>query len=476
MFDLPSQLNHLITQYGQEHVLRYWQDLDNTQRQIFTAQLEDVDFKLIHSLWEQFRSDTKDEQDWSGIAPPNSIRLEDETLFSVEAAYTQGEHLLREGRVGVIIVAGGQGSRLGFNHPKGLYPIGPLSKRTLFQIIVDKIAGYEKKYETRIPLFVMTSPTVHDETVAYFQQHHYFGRQDRLRFFCQSTMPAVDAETGRLLLQARDQLFISPNGHGGMLEAAQANGILDDCCKQGIDTLFYGQVDNPLSPTCSPALLGYHALNNSQITLQTIAKQTASEKAGNIVSLNGKTQIVEYSEIPASLAEAVDQQGRLRLWAANIAVHVFQTEFLRRVAQTSDGLPYHYAHKRVSCLDTGGQLQQPTQPNALKLERFIFDLLPFAEKTLTVEAPREDVFAPVKNSPQESANTPRTSRHGISCLHKRWLKEAGCKISDNIQVEIHPQYAVDLAQLKQRQDLPKEIHEDMYFQVPPFHSPNSSEN
>ena len=119
----------------------------------------------------------------------------------------------------------------------------------------------------------MTSPAVHEETVAYFQQQQFFGRQDRVTFFCQSTIPAVDAESGKLLLQARHQLFVSPNGHGGILEAMQSQGILDTCEQRGVDTLFYGQIDNPLSPTCSPALLGYHALRNAQITLQTIAKQ-----------------------------------------------------------------------------------------------------------------------------------------------------------------------------------------------------------
>ena len=476
MFAPPPQLTDQLSRYGQQHVLQYWDDLDDDQRKNLVAQLGNVDFELIQSLWEQFRGGVPDVRDFSKLAAPNSIRLADEIPFSYEKAYDHGEQLVRQGRVGVVIVAGGQGSRLGFNHPKGLYPIGPLSERTLFQFIVDKIAGYEKKCSTHIPLFIMTSPAVHDETVAYFQQQHFFGRQDRITFFCQSTMPAVDAESGRLLLQARNQLFLSPNGHGGMLEAMQSQGILSTCAQQGVDTLFYGQVDNPLSPTCSLALLGYHALSKAQVTLQTIAKQSPSDKTGNIVSIDGRTQIIEYSEIPEALSSEVTQEGQLKLWAANIAVHVFQTDFLRAVTQSSDGLPYHFAHKKVAYLDTSGTLKQPSNPNAIKLEKFIFDLLPLAERTLTVEALREDVFAPVKNAPTESFSTASTSREAICQLHRRWLQEAGCQVSDGVQVEIHPQYAVNLPQLMQRSDLPEKIDRDTYLQIPPFHSFSSSEN
>ncbi len=476
MFELPSQLTDQISQCGQDHVLRSWDHLDDSQRKNLAAQLTDVNFELLQSLWNQYKQRTKSERDLSSIAPPNSIRLADKESYSYEEAHTKGEQLLRDGLVGVIIVAGGQGSRLGFNHPKGLYPIGPLSDRTLFQFIIDKIAGYESLYATRIPLFVMTSPTVHKETIAYFQEHGYFGREDRVQFFCQPTMPALDAKTGKLLLQASDCLFISPNGHGGMLEAMQSQGILYDCIQKGVDTLFYGQIDNPLSPTCSPALLGYHALSNSQATLQTIAKQSATDKTGSIVSLDGRTEIIEYSEIPTQLAEVTDQQGELKFWAANIAVHVFQTKFLHNVARSSNGLPYHFAHKTVACLDKNGMLHQPVEPNAIKLERFIFDLLPLAEKTLTVEAKREEVFAPVKNAPSEKFSTPLTSRQGICRLHRQWLQAAGCSVADNVRVEIHPQYAPDFRYLKQRSDLPLQIKDDAYLKDPPFNFPDSPEN
>ena len=470
MFELPSKLSDQLNLYEQQSVLKYWHELNDSQRQGLAEQLQNIDFELIHSLWSKFTQGTKDQRDLSGIDAPASIRLSDHSSPSYDDANASGEQLLREGRVGAIIVAGGQGSRLGFHHPKGLFPIGPLSERTLFQFITDKLAGLEKKYATQIPLFVMTSPAVHEETISFFQAHKFFGRQNRMHVFCQPTMPALDAETGKILLQATDRIFVSPNGHGGMLEAMHVAGILDLCATQGIDTLFYGQIDNPLSPTCSPALLGYHALSGSQVTLQTIAKQSPSDKTGNIVSLNGRTQIIEYSEIPIRTAEQKDGHGNLRLWAANIAVHVFQTTFLKQIIQSNQGLPYHIAHKRVPCLGEDGKPLNPTEPNAIKLERFIFDLLPIADNTLTVEALREDVFAPVKNAPTEDFSTPDTSRRGICNLYRRWLKEAGCQVAEGIQVEIHPDYAVDLAQLKQRDDLPLKIDQDTYLLTPPFHS------
>lgn len=476
MFELPTQLSNQINLYEQQSVLRYWHELNESQRQGLAKQLQNIDFEFISSLWSKFSQSTKNQTDFSNIAPPSSIRLSDQTIPSYDDAYATGEQLLKDGRVGAIIVAGGQGSRLGFNHPKGLYPIGPLSGRTLFQFITDKLACLERKYATQIPLFVMTSPAVHEETILFFQKHEFFGRQNRIKFFCQPTMPALDAETGKLLLQAKDQIFVSPNGHGGMLEAMQDAEILDLCATQGIDTLFYGQIDNPLSPTCSPALLGYHAINQSQITLQTIAKQSAFDKTGNIVSLNGQTQIIEYSEIPIETAEQKDDNGNLRLWAANIAVHLFQTTFLQQIIQSNQELPYHIAHKRVPCLGEDGHLLNPTEPNAIKLERFIFDLLPIAENILTVEALREDVFAPVKNAPTEDFSTPATSRRSICNLHRRWLREVGCQVAEGIQVEIHPDYAVDLPQLKQRDDVPQQIEQNTYLLTPSFQSLSNPKN
>ncbi len=465
---LIDRIHGLVHEYGQQHVLEFWDRLTEQQQVALTSQLAQIDFPLVQSLFEQHRQ-AKDSvgsgRDLSTLAPPKSIRLNDNNVLSYEQAYATGEELLQAGRVGVVIVAGGQGSRLGFNHPKGLFPIGPLSERTLFEFILDKLAGYENKYQTRIPLFIMTSPTVHAETVAYFQSRNFFGRSDRIEFFCQNTMPAVDASDGKLLLKSTYEIFSSPNGHGGMLEAMQQQEILARCAEQGLDTLFYGQVDNPLSPTCSPALLGYHAASDAEVTLQTIAKQSADDRTGNIVSLNDRTQIIEYSEMPDEFARQVDDQNQLKYWAANIAVHVFQTGFLQTVA-TTGGLPYHFARKRVNHINQDGALVTPDAPNAIKFERFIFDLLPLAESTVTVEAERQFVFAPVKNSDSAGFSSPQTSREGIGSLHRHWLQTAGCLVNAETVVEIHPAYAVDLPHLLQRKDIPLAITQDTYLCEP----------
>ena len=466
MDTLFTQLIEQLNACDQQHVLQHWQSINDNDKRQLAAQIEQIDLPGIRSLFAQFSQQAEVAPDLSKLTPPNSIRLQQDATISPEAAYAQGEKLLRDGRVGVVIVAGGQGSRLGFPHPKGLFPIGPLSERTLFQFVLDKIAGYEVKYETQIPLFVMTSPTVHEETVCYFEGNDFFQRRDRVEFFCQPAIPAVEARTGKLLMKDKAEIFTSPNGHGGMLEAMQSAGILERCESQNIDTLFYGQIDNPLSPTCSPALLGYHSLSESQVTLQTIAKMSPDEKTGNIVAVDGRTQIIEYSEMPSDLATSEDAQGQLKFWAANIAVHVFQTRFLQEIANSASGLPYHFAHKQVAHIDHQGNPVEPDVPNAIKFERFIFDLLPLAQRTLTVEAARESVFAPVKNASSANFSTPRTSRRGISELHRSWLQQAGCSVADEVIVEIHPTYAVDLPHLLERSDVPDQITENTYLVHP----------
>ena len=214
-----------------------------------------------------------------------------------------GRRRARAGRVGVIIVAGGEGSRLGFPHPKGMFPIGPISGHSLFQILLEKVQAVARRFSTRLPVYLMTSPSTHDETSDYLNQHDWFGLDAADRFvFRQGTMPAVDAATGKILLSAPDEIALSPDGHGGMLAALANSGGLDDLARRGIERLFYCQVDNPLVALCDPEFLGDHILTGSRISTQVVAKRDATERVGVVVSLDGRTRIIEYSDLPADVA------------------------------------------------------------------------------------------------------------------------------------------------------------------------------
>ena len=373
------------------------------------------------------------EVDWGSLAekarPPAAFRVNRNNRFAPREAIERGSQLLHQGKIAMILVAGGQGTRLGFDQPKGMFPIGPLSHRTLFEIFVDRVKALSSHYGSVIPLYVMTSPATHEPTVEYFEQQGRFGlAPDELTIFCQGTMPAVDIETGKLLRASETELALSPNGHGGMLDALVDSGCFEAASRRGIEHFFYGQIDNPLVQVCDEELVGYHALAESDMTTQVVRKSHPLEKVGNVVDIDGKVQIIEYSDLPEEYALRTDESGEMLLWAGNIAVHLFSTAFLKRASESTASLPFHLARKKVPFLDEQGVLQQPAEPNAFKFEKFIFDLLPFARNAIAVEVEKAQGFAPVKNADGAASDTPALASQAISDLHKSWLVQLGVKI------------------------------------------------
>ena len=281
---------------------------------------------------------------------PAAFRLDaTKNRFSPAEARRRGRQALAAGQVGVILVAGGQGTRLGFDHPKGMFSIGPVSGRTLFQIHIEKILATAQRHGVRIPLYLMTSPATHEETLQFLAAHDRFGlAEEDLHVFCQGTMPAVDAATGRLLLEAPDRLAVSPNGHGGMLAAFAESGAMADAQGRGIRHLFYFQVDNPLVDIAGAEYIGYHILSDSEMTSQVIAKRDPLEKVGNVVDVDGRLMVIEYSDLPEDVARKTNADGSLAIWAGSIAVHVFDLDFLCRAKDQADSLPVSL------CAEEGG--------------------------------------------------------------------------------------------------------------------------
>jgi UDP-N-acetylglucosamine/UDP-N-acetylgalactosamine diphosphorylase len=369
--------------------------------------------------------------------------------FTKEEALKAGEAALAKNKIGMILAAGGQGTRLGFDLPKGMFRIGPLSSRTLFEMQIDRLRALMRKYHASIPLYVMTSPATDAATRMFFSEFDRFGLgEDQLRIFCQGTMPAVDSTTGKVLMSSPHEIALSPNGHGGLLAALSRNGCLEDAADRNIQDFFYCQIDNPMVPVCDPLLIGYHLLSRSQITTQVVKKRFPLEKVGNVVSVDGRTRIIEYSDLPAEAAEAKNSDGSLKLWAGNIAVHIFDRRFLESMQNNVSALPFHRAFKVVPYVDERGNYHKPPQPNAFKFERFIFDLLPMAERSLVVEGDAAEVFAPVKNADGAPTDTPEATKKAISDLHKKWLSDGGAIVSDEAIVEIHPSWAVDACDAK----------------------------
>lgn len=446
------------------YLLAHWDKLTEQERSSLAEQIAEVDFEGIRrELQSQERS-----CDWSRVAeraqPPDAVRLSEMTPELLDQAEREGGQAIASGQIAMVLVAGGQGTRLGFDQPKGMYPIGPVSGRTLFQMHVDSLRGAMRRYGASIPLLVMTGPSTDAPTRAYFAEHSNLGLSDEdLMFFKQGTMPALDAKSGRILMDSTSSLALSPDGHGGILRALARTGWFERAARKGIRHLFYAQVDNPLVRACDPILLGLHRLNQSQATTQVVQKRFATEKVGNVVSLDSKTQIIEYSDLPESIAQATNPDGSLKLWAGNIAVHIFDVDFLQSCSTRLDALPFHRAHKAVKYIDEHGVSHAPAEPNAIKLERFVFDLLPVANHALVVEACASEAFAPLKNASGSPTDSPETCKAAIVGLHRRWLTNAGATIDPNVQVEIHPQWAWDQREVLDRLSKPVSIHASTYF-------------
>ncbi|MEY2879776.1 MAG: hypothetical protein RLZZ15_2156 [Verrucomicrobiota bacterium] len=365
------------------------------------------------------------------------------------AAKTAGEAALRAGRVAAFTVAGGQGTRLGYDGPKGTFPVTPVRAKSLFQVFAEKIRAAGARYGRPLHWFIMTSHANHAATEAFFAEHGHFGLdRARVHFFRQGRMPAVGFD-GKILLETKSSLALSPDGHGGSLRALDRSGALDLMAREGIDTISYFQVDNPLVRCIDPAFLGWHLLRRSEMSSKMVPKAHAGEKVGLFCRLRGKTVVVEYSEpaLQPRLALVDRATGALRYRAGSIALHVLDREFVRRMARGADALPFHRADKKIATIDAAGRPVQPAAPNGVKFELFVFDALPFARHPVVIETPRADDFSPVKNA--DGADSPATCRADQLRQFARWLRANGARLKTDATglpphaLEVSPLFGYD---------------------------------
>jgi UDP-N-acetylglucosamine/UDP-N-acetylgalactosamine diphosphorylase len=419
-----KRLREVYERGGQGHVFRFWDRLDAAGRQRLVAQLAAIDLSALDRVYTATRSGPR-------AAPRALESIEVERVpchggdpERAARARERGETLLEAGRVACMVVAGGQASRLGIDVPKGAFPFGPVSDRTLFELQAQKIRGLRRRHRCPLPWYVMTSPATDADTRALFERHDLFGLpEDDVFFFRQATVASVDFE-GRLLLEAPDRVFENPDGHGGSLTALVGSGGLDHMEERGVDTVFYYQVDNPLVRMADPVYLGFHVEARAEMSCKVIRKQDPLEKVGILARADGLPAVVEYTELDDAQRYARDPEtGELRFWAGNAAIHLFSTAFVRRIAASADRLlPYHASRKKIPTLDDAGRPVVPEEPNGNKLERFVFDALPAAARVCVVEASRAREFAPVKNA--EGADSPATARSALVAETRRWLESA----------------------------------------------------
>jgi len=460
-----QELAGRLAKHGQDHLLRFWDEIDEAGREVLAAEIESIDFdQLDRLIAELVRGEAPPaEVPADRVRPIEVVRMPqtDGERAARRRATEAGEEALAAGEVGVVLVAGGSGTRLGFPGPKGTFPIGPVSSASLFQIHAEKLVALGRRHGKQPPLYVMTSPENHDATVEFFERHDRFGL-DHVRFFVQGRMPAVDLETGKVLLSAPDRIAMSPDGHGGTLAALAGPGdagcepsCLADMAERGVRTLFYFQVDNPMVEIADPTFIGLHRQAGAEMSFKVVEKMTPEEKVGVVVTVDGRPQVIEYSDLPAELAERRGEDGQLAYWAGSIAIHALETAFVERLVGGLR-LPFHRAIKKVPHVDEAGRPVQPAAPNAVKFEQFIFDALPEAERSVIVETDRAVEFEPLKNA--VGPDSPATVHQRMSDLFAGWLERAGATVPRRpdgtvpFAIEISPLFALDAHELASKID------------------------
>lgn len=442
-----QEARDLLERENQSHVLKFYDQLDDDARQKLLDQVADLDFDIIRMLQDQLcHADDVHALD-TDFVPADVISLDGEELAQARAA---GEEALRASKVGVILVAGGQGSRLGFDGPKGSFPIAPITGASLFEIHARKILALEQQYESEIPFYIMTSESNDGATRSFFAANDYFGlNEGRVMFFVQGMWPALTRD-GQLVLDARDHIFMSPDGHGGTLTALKKRGMLADMRERGIEALFYFQVDNPLVEVADPAFIGIHRLREAQISVKVCAKRDPQEGLGVVVTRGDRNAVVEYTELTEEQKNETLPSGELRFRFGSVAIHVFARDFLQQEADAD--LPVHLAHKKVPSCDDFGNTVTPEEPNAYKFEKFIFDSIPDAQRALNVEFERDEEFSPVKNP--TGIDSPETTQRDMILKWARWFDACGVAVPrdgtglPSVKIEIDPCFALTAEQLQ----------------------------
>ncbi len=444
-----ESLAERFQKFGQGQVFAFWNELSPSQREQLLSQAREVDLDEVAQLCKALLGDHK-AASFEGLEPAHYQPLPQNggDAQAWDEATRIGEEALRQGKVAAFTVAGGQGTRLGYDGPKGTFPVTPVRALSLFGVFAAKIEAVGILYEKPLHWFIMTSHQNHEATETFFTKHNFFGlSREHVHFFRQGRMPAVDFD-GKILLESPDAIALSPDGHGGSLRALERSGSLELMKREGIEAISYFQVDNPLVRCVDAAFLGWHLKTNSEMSSKMIPKAYAGEKVGHFCTRNGHLEVVEYSDLPVELQSETDENGGLRFRAGSIAIHVLDRDFVARMAKESS-LPFHRADKKIPTIDTGGQPVKPTQPNGVKFETFVFDALPLAQNPVVIETLREDDFSPVKNA--EGLDSPQTCRDDQLRQWARWLSSVGVQVPldergvPTVNFEVSPRFGFDEA-------------------------------
>ena len=403
-----------LEKYGQEHILKSYERMNENDGDKLLDQVLRIDFEKILNLYKNVDKKPEIHNDKIEPAPyVDSLKLSE----SEREEYIKfGESAIKSGKLAVVTMAGGQGTRLGHNGPKGTFDIGLPSHKSIFEIQNDILKVANEKYGVTIPWYIMTSNANNEDTKNFFEKNNYFGypKTEIDHFFTQGELPMID-ENGKLILDENGFIKEAADGHGGVFEAMAANGVLTDMKKRGVEWVFIAAVDNVLVKMADPLLIGFAIKNGYKIVSKTIAKKGPDERVGVFCKKNGKPYVIEYTEISEEYANARDENGELLFGESHVLLNLFNISALEEIEKYK--LPYHTAHKKSDYMNENGEMVKPEKPNAYKFETFLFDAFAKMPEIGLIRGVREEDFSPVKNA--EGSDSPETARRDYINYHSQ---------------------------------------------------------
>ena len=417
-----SDIIETLKAAGQQELLAKLESLSGDARARLERDIESQDWNELKAIYAEKSAASLEDNVSADLKPmPFKIAIDD---LRYDFWKETGEILLGKGQVAAFLVAGGQGSRLGFDGPKGMFDIGLPSHKSLFQLQAERLLNLAARVEHPIPWCIMTSPLNHEATVNFFTEHNFFGyARENIRFFEQGTICALDPE-GKAVVDDNGRLALVPDGNGGCFRALSQSGTLAWLVEKGVQYVFLYSVDNALCRICDPAFIGALAAEGRSLSASKVVhKANAQEKVGIFAFQNKKPGVVEYSDLPESYRDMTNPDGSLVFDGGNIAIHLFKIAGLRKL-QTSK-LPWHTARKTVCGIE-----------KCWKFEQFLFDAFPQLGSMMPFGVIREEEFSPVKNA--DGNDSPKTARNMIGRLHREWLRKAHVAINPKKLYEVSP--------------------------------------